>query len=432
MKTRRQARDDVELQKKIRDIQLKKDALVEQVEQAQAQAADLLNKLNEAEQEEASLSAERGKLGQEPDGSEMDVDPAVPNFPQTRDENLPTNEGDPAVKTKHAEGTGEASQAGGSTIPQSTGTANRPIRSTKRQGQSDRAPAKQVDDDDDDDVLVDMQSLSISADGVVDTWFRARQGTKAIVRLGPKRYPKYEVRPGKGYSTAKLQQVSDTKSQIICIMARDKTGKKQRLYGIPNIAGYDGVAIVGNGVVTSSSRAPTTWDMIAVIGQDLADETIRQLWNVQEKRHAEWEGSQMGRRSVDRSPTPCPLDVYQEIRKGHTARKGIPLASGVQTSSHSPPPAAGSPTPEAAEAAEASGSAAHSDGQDSSGNPDADEQEPKIFSECQHLENMKQDLDLENLRNEDPGKYIEQMALVRAKFNAYRGEMETQDYVLVH
>lgn len=45
---------------------------------------------------------------------------------------------------------------------------------------------------------------------------------------------------------------------------------------------------------------------------------------------------------------------------------------------------------------------------------------------------MKQDLDLESLRNEDLGKYIEQMALVRAKFDAYRGEMERQGYVLVY
>ena len=44
---------------------------------------------------------------------------------------------------------------------------------------------------------------------------------------------------------------------------------------------------------------------------------------------------------------------------------------------------------------------------------------------------MKQDLGLEELQNSDMGKYIEQMALVRAKFDAYRGEMERQGYVLV-
>ena len=81
---------------------------------------------------------------------------------------------------------------------------------------------------------------------------------------------------------------------------------------------------------------------------------------------------------------------------------------------------------------DARGDTARNRGQDSSGNSNADHQRPKTFSERQYLENMKQDLDLESLRKEDLGKYIEQMALVRAKFDAYRGEMERQGYVLVH
>ncbi|GKZ75214.1 hypothetical protein AnigIFM50267_003319 [Aspergillus niger] len=466
MRTRRQAKDDVELQNKIRDIQLKKEALVKQVEQAQAQAAgengaqhdqnsnelrDLLNKLNEAEQEEASFSAEHGNLGQKPDAYDMDIDPAVPSFAQTRDETLPTNDGDPAVKVEDAEEAGEAPQVGGSIAPQSTGKANPPIQSTKPRGQSDQVPAIQVDDDDDDGVLVDMQSLSISTDGVADAWFSER-GTKAIVRLGPKRYPKYVVRTGEWYSTGNLQEVSDAESRITSIKTKDKTGKIQRLYGKANIAGYDGVAIVGNGVVTSYLQAPTTY--VKIKWKGIREEHAHLCRNGKNWTSKTDLDSQMGRRSVDRSPTPCPLDVYQEIRKvrapeahrgptvkgeerpsvmpGPYPKEANPLASRVRTSNHSPPPAAGSPTPGATEAAEASGSAAHSHGQDRSGNPDADEQKPKTFSERQYLENMKQDLGLESLRNEDLGQYMEQMALVRAKFDVYRGEMERWGYVLVY
>lgn len=158
-----------------------------------------MNQLNKVHEEEASLSAEHGNPGEEADGFKMDVDPAVPTFAQTRDENPPTTDSDPVVKSEDTQETGERSQAGGSTIPQSTGTASPPIQSVEPQGQSDQVPAMQVDDDDDDDghVLLDMKSLSISADGVADAWFRGR-GTKAIVRLGPKRYSKYEVRPEKG------------------------------------------------------------------------------------------------------------------------------------------------------------------------------------------------------------------------------------------
>ena len=494
MTTRHQAREEEALQAKIRDIQDKKNALAQHLEQAQARAAGengtqhdqnseelrgLLNQINETEQEEARLFATRNDHGRKPDGSEMDVDAAVPKFSQTQDENLPTNEGDPAVKTESTNEIGEAPQSGGLTNPQSIRATNPPIQSTEQEGESVRGLATRVDDDIDDDVLVNLQTMSISTQGVADAWFRTRQGTKAIVRLGPKRYPKYEVRPGKGYSTANLQEVSDTESRISCIMMRDETGRKRRLYGIENIAGLDGAATLGNGAVTSFLRAPTTYvkikwvgireehthlcrngknwaprsDLIAIIGKELADENIRQLWDVQEKRYAEWENGQMGRRSSDRSPTPFPLDVYQEFRKargsippevhrGPTVKReeeplfmpgphrteGTSLASGNQASTDSSPTSTGA---RSSETTDAGGSGAPGHGRDGFGNPNADEQKPKTFSERQYLENMKQDLGLEELQNSDMGKYIEQMALVRAKFDAYRGEMERQGYVLV-
>lgn len=83
-----------------------------------------------------------------------------------------------------------------------------------------------------------------------------------------------------------------------------------------------------------------------------------------------------------------------------------PLAGDAQASSHTPPPAAGSPTPGGPGAVDARGGTAPNRGQDSSGNPSANNQKPKTFSERQYLENMKQDLNLESLRNEDLGKYI--------------------------
>lgn len=494
MTTRHQAREDEALQAKIRDIQDKKNALAQHLEQAQARAAGengtqhdrnseelkgLLNQINETEQEEARLFATRNDHGREPDGSEMDVDVAVPNFSQTRIENLPTNERDPAVKTESTNETGEASQAGGLTNPQSIRAANPPIPSTEQEGELARGSATQVDDDNDDDVLVSLQTMSTSTEGVADAWFRDRQGEKAIVRLGPRRYPKYEVRPAKGYSTANLQEASDTESRISCIMTRDETGKKQRLYGIDNIAGLDGVATMGNGAVTSSLRAPTTYvkikwvgireehshlcrngknwatrsDLIDILHKKLADDNLRKLWDVQEKRHAEWKNGRMGRRSSDRSPTPFPLDVYQEIRnargsippevhRGPTVKRedeplfmpephrkeATPLAPGNQASTDSTPTTTGA---RSSETTEAGGSGAPGHGRDGSANPNAHEQKPKTFSQHQYLENMKQDLGLGELQNSDMGKYIEQMALVRAKFDAYRGEMERQGYVLV-
>ncbi|KAI3053329.1 hypothetical protein CBS147353_11498 [Aspergillus niger] len=338
------------------------------------------------------------------------VDPAIPNFAQTRHENVPTNGGDLAVKAEDAEEAGEAPQAGGSITPQTTGTANPPIQSTKPRGQSDRMPAIQVDDDDDDDGRARNESNRAP-------WAKA--------------VPKYVVRPGEWYSTGNLQKVSDAESRITSIKTKDKTGKIQRLYGKANIAGYGGVAIVGNGVVTSSLRAPTTY--VKIKWKDIREEHAHLCRNGKNwtSRRPTWEIRKVRAPEAHRGPT-VKREERPSVMPGPYPKEAIPLASGVQSSSHSLPPAAGSPTPGATEAVEASGSAAHSHGQDRSGNPDADEQKPKTFSERQYLENMKQDLGLESLRNEALGQYMEQMALVRAKFDVYRGEMERQGYVLVH
>lgn len=116
---------------------------------------------------------------------------------------------------------------------------------------------------------------------------------------------------------------------------------------------------------------------------------------------------------------------------GPHRKEGTLLAPRNRLSTDSTPTSTGARSSETTDAVEAGGSAAPDHGRDGSGNPNADEQRPKTFSERQYLENIKRELGLEELRHSDMGKYMEQMALARAKFDAYRGEMERQGYVLV-
>ncbi|KAB8213192.1 hypothetical protein BDV33DRAFT_210444 [Aspergillus novoparasiticus] len=363
-------------------------------------------------------------------------------------------------------------------------TENPPIQSVELGNLERHDSAVEMDvsdDDENDDVLVSLQSLSISADGLADgladAWFRARGGAKAIVRLGPRRHPKYEIRSAKGYRTTDLQDVSDAESRISSIMTRDQTGRRRRLYGLDNIAGLDGVAIVGNGALTSSKRAPSTYvkikwvdireehadlcrngrnwaprsDLIAIIGKELADEKIKQMWNVQEERYANWKESQGERGYSARSPTPFPLSVYQETRK---IRASMPpenyrnptVKSEDENSSMAGPSYTGttpitvegqvssdpSPMPSSPEGRGGS-SASQARERDNSADINTDERvpKPKTFSEGQYMENMKRDLGLETLREIDMESYIHQMALVRASFDVYRGKMESNGYVLV-
>ncbi|KAH8430038.1 uncharacterized protein LDX57_007710 [Aspergillus melleus] len=452
-------------------------------DQNESKLKDLLNQLNGVEQRGEALSAQIEETRREQDGSEMEtdeVDREAPNFAQTRDESLPPNEGDTVVKTENVDNR-QASRSGGGTKPRPIQTGNAPIQSAEQKSPARQGSTLQIDDDSDEDVLIGMQSLSVSEGGIADAWFRVRQTTKAIVRFGPKRYPRYEVRPGKGYSTANLQEVSDAETRIACITTKDETGRKRRLYGIDNIAGFDGVAIVGNGVINSTSRAPTTYvkikwvgikeqhanlcrngknwatrtDLVSIIGKELADEKIRQLWDTQEKRYAEWDNDQMGQRSLDRSPTPFPLDVYQNVRRtsgnvppeahrspavkreegplsmaGPYHQDSTPMVSGGQAFYDSSPTSKG---PQNLEPTEASSSAAQDHGRDNAGNSNTDQQKPKTFSQQQYVENMKLDIDLdEELRKTDLGSYMKQMALIRANFDVYRDAMNTHGYVEVH
>ncbi|GLA10230.1 hypothetical protein AnigIFM60653_002107 [Aspergillus niger] len=198
------------------------------------------------------------------------------------------------------------------------------------------------DENNDGELLVRLDKLSVGghSNGVADAWFMMLAAENLIVRYGPKQAAKYVIQSGKGHNFDGLQQVSDSKSRLCSIMDRDKRGKTRRRYGPENIEGIVGVAILERPPNSESSIAPTTYvklkwtnikeedkhlcrdgtnwitrtNLIEITNEELATSSITEAWEKQETRYNNWEqGVPIG--TPSRSPTPCPLDVWQQAKR---------------------------------------------------------------------------------------------------------------------
>ncbi|RDH27287.1 hypothetical protein BDQ94DRAFT_185016 [Aspergillus welwitschiae] len=213
----------------------------------------------------------------------------------------------------------------------------------------DSAGSSNPNEDNDGELLVRLDTLSKDghSNGVADAWFMMLAAENLIVRYGPKQACKYVIQSGTGHNFDGLQQVSDSKSRLCSIMDRDKRGKTRRRYGPENIEGIVGVAILERPPNTKSSKAPTTYvklkwtnikeedkhlcrdgtnwitrtNLIKLTNEELATSKITEAWEKQETRYNNWEqGLPIG--TPSRSPTPCPLDVWQRAKpeRSHVPR----------------------------------------------------------------------------------------------------------------
>ncbi|KAI2858192.1 hypothetical protein CBS76997_11393 [Aspergillus niger] len=213
----------------------------------------------------------------------------------------------------------------------------------------DSAGSSNPNEDNDGELLVRLDTLSKDghSNGVADAWFMMLAAENLIVRYGPKQACKYVIQSGTGHNFDGLQQVSDSKSRLCSIMDRDKRGKTRRRYGPENIEGIVGVAILERPPNTKSSKAPTTYvklewtnikeedkhlcrdgtnwitrtNLIEITNEELATSKITEAWEKQETRYNNWEqGLPIG--TPSRSPTPCPLDVWQRAKpeRSHVPR----------------------------------------------------------------------------------------------------------------
>jgi hypothetical protein len=281
------------------------------------------------------------------------------------------DENEMLVKTESVEGSVRHAQ--GSASASATPTRETIINSVEG---DPRNHVGLSEDDVDDELLVGMKKLSTVdySDGVADAFCRARRTKMLIVRYGPPRAAKYVIQPGVGYNTDGLQDVSDEESRLCAIMVRDGNGVKRPRYGLENIVGIVGVAIMDPPHDSTSSKAPTAyvkikWKNIAKehqhlcdkngnnwnrrtdlknrTGEEMAFSKLKEAWMKQEERYNNWiRGVEVG--TVGRSPTPFPLDEHRrrreesrgplKVRRGTTIkREETPRASTEATEAPATP-----------------------------------------------------------------------------------------------
>ncbi|BCS00138.1 uncharacterized protein AKAW2_50479S [Aspergillus luchuensis] len=308
-------------------------------------------------------------------------------------------------------------------------------------------------EDNDGELLVRLNTFTKDghSNGTADAWFMMLAAEKLIVRYGPKQACKYVIQSGKGHNSDGLPQVSDPESRLCSIMEKDKRGKNRRRYGPENIEGIVGVAILERPLNTKSSKAPTTYvklnwtnikeedkhlcrdgtnwitrtDLIEITNEELATSKITEAWEKQEARYNNWEqGLPIG--TPSRSPTPCPLDVWQRAKR----ERSCPVRGHSRDTMKRE--ATASPAPDIMNA----GSSDSSESQ--SGNPvrpipegatgaaidpttPSDKPASQItFSRKDYVERMTNSMALDKT---DMQAYVKALAFIEAEYAVYKGHL---------
>ena len=149
----------------------------------------------------------------------------------------------------------------------------------------------------------------------IDACCRIGVGHRFIIRLGPASACKYVLNNLSAASTDNLQNVSDPTTRLSSLLYIDSQGDRRRKYGKANIQGIGGVAVRSSqgstlrrspaiyvklkwaGITESDALMcnngfnwTTRSDFISLVGQKMADSSIRQAWIIQERRYANWRG----------------------------------------------------------------------------------------------------------------------------------------------
>ncbi|GIJ92776.1 hypothetical protein Asppvi_002054 [Aspergillus pseudoviridinutans] len=181
-------------------------------------------------------------------------------------------------------------------------------------------------------------------------------------------------------------------------------------------------------------------DLKTRTGEEMAHLKLKEAWIRQEIRYNNWiRGAEVG--TVERSPTPFPLDEYRrrreesrgplKVRPGTTIkREETPRASTEATEAASTPKPVtvadrvGTTSRSETEARVTSRAADRQTNmeQDSSGQENNSESQ-STFSQKQYKEAMIKDMGLDIMRKEDMQAYVKAMALIQAEYATYRAYM---------
>lgn len=204
------------------------------------------------------------------------------------------------------------------------------------------------------ELLADFDSLSLEngPSGVVDGFGGKARSAFCILRDGPRNAPLYHFTRTNGFNTQGFKNLSY--HRITLLHYENEKGEKVWVYTKENAQGIVGIAIEVRRNNRDYKRNPQVWvkikwknikpehkmllikldpddvskrhsswipksDLVRLVGRKAAEARISEAWENQENRHLNYLKN-MGL-MVDRSPTPCPLDVFAERRE---QREGSP------------------------------------------------------------------------------------------------------------
>ncbi|KAJ5052458.1 hypothetical protein NUH16_011151 [Penicillium rubens] len=246
--------------------------------------------------------------------------------------------------------------------PRSSGH-QRPSTASHSQNQTGLSPNSRGDNEPHDSELLaslDPSDDDEETDAIVDGWGTLRRSTFVILQYGPRHGARYKAKYRNGYTNDGMNNISDRTLRI----SQLKTGPGNRSwrYTKHNVVGIYGVASEQRDPNKKYKSDPCTWlkikwrdlrvedtekmqsscswiprsDFIRFCnGKRAADAKIEEVWNKQEERYlrilqSDTEGT--GRRTEDRSPTPCPLGTAarqsperQSASRLSTPARQIPL-----------------------------------------------------------------------------------------------------------
>lgn len=206
------------------------------------------------------------------------------------------------------------------------------------------------------DLLADFESLSLNSgpSGVLDGFGGKGRSAFAILRGGLRNAPIYHFMRTNAFNTQGFKNLSY--HRITLLDYENEKDEKIWVYTKENVQGIVGIAIEIRSNTREYKHSPQAWvkikwknikpdhkkflirldpddinkrhsswitksDLVRLVGRKAAESKISEAWDKQEKRYLR-SMSDSGQ-TVDRSPTPCPLDAFVVKREQLEGSQGL-------------------------------------------------------------------------------------------------------------
>lgn len=214
--------------------------------------------------------------------------------------------------------------------------------------------------EDDPDLLLNFESLTSRGgqQGVVDGFGGKGRSRFFILREGHRDAPRYFFERTNACSTEGFKSLSHFR--ISALKYEDDRGEMQKFYSRENIKGISGIAIEERDETREYKNANQTWikikwkgirkehkhllcklvkddtekhrhsswipraDLIELIGRKATDAQLKGIWNAQEERYLK--GLTKTQSTYDRSPSPFPLDIFNEQKEQRERSRSLSVA----------------------------------------------------------------------------------------------------------